>query len=219
MKRFQRVSVGMAMLFGLAAAPVLGQVNVSVRGGASLATLGGSAADSIPSKGNRTGLNVGATATFGLSENMGLQLGLGYAQKGVAMSEAGAEITFGLDYIEVPVLLQIGIPTQGSFSPHVYLGGSVAFESKCEIGVSFGGISGAVACDEPASEFQLATKSTEFGAVGGVGASIAAGESLSITLDVLYNLGLSSVDDSTPAESLKNRAWSFLAGVSFPLGG
>ena len=52
----------------------------------------------------------------------------------------------------------------------------------------------------------------------GVGLDIATSGSLSITLDVFYNLGLTTVDDSTPADDLKNRAWSILAGASFPIG-
>ena len=39
--------------------------------------------------------------------------------------------------------------------------------------------------------------------------------SLSVSLDVLYNFGLSSIAES---DDVKNRAFSILAGITFPIG-
>lgn len=68
------------------------------------------------------------------------------------------------------------------------------------------------------SDFGAPVKSIDIGAMGGAGLSIATGESLAVTLDVLYDLGLSTIDDSSNPDDVKNRAWSIVAGVSFPIG-
>ena len=51
--------------------------------------------------------------------------------------------------------------------------------------------------------------------MAGAGIDIATSGSLSVSLDLLYNFGLSSITESTDE---KNRAFSILAGVTFPIG-
>ena len=40
-----------------------------------------------------------------------------------------------------------------------------------------------------------------------------------ITFDVLYNFGFTTLDDSDSPDDVMNRAWSFLVGLAFPVGG
>lgn len=68
------------------------------------------------------------------------------------------------------------------------------------------------------ADFGVPVKSIDIGAMGGAGLSIATGGSLAVTLDVLYNLGLTTIDDTSDEDDVKNRAWSIVAGVSFPVG-
>ena len=58
-------------------------------------------------------------------------------------------------------------------------------------------------------------KSMDFGAMAGAGMDIATAGSLSGSVDVLYNLGLSSNAES---DDVKNRAFSIVAGAAFPIG-
>ena len=58
-------------------------------------------------------------------------------------------------------------------------------------------------------------RSIDFGAMAGLGIDIATSGSLSVSLDVLYNLGLSSISES---DDVKNRALSIMAGIRGPLG-
>ena len=58
-------------------------------------------------------------------------------------------------------------------------------------------------------------KSTDFGAMAGPGIDIATSGSISVPLDVLYNLGPSSNPESG---DVKNRAFSIMAGIGGPLG-
>lgn len=202
-----------AALFALGLVPVTAQTQttLSFRAGASIATLGG---DDIPDADSRTGLNVGGGLTFGLSENLGVLVGATYAQKGATAIAEGAEITFELDYLEIPVLLQLGVPTSGSISPRFFLGPAVGAEIGCEVEGTEGGVTVSADC----SDFGAPIKSVDIGAMGGAGLSMSTGGAMSITLDVFYNLGLSTIDDSSNPDDVKNRAWSILGGVSIPVG-
>lgn len=187
------------------------QTTLSVRAGASIATLGG---DDVTDAESRTGMNVGAALTFGVSDNLGVHVGAGYAQKGATSTADGVDATFKLDYIEVPVLLELAVPTTGSISPRFFLGPAISVEAGCEVEGTDQGVTVTVDC----SDFGAPVKSIDIGAMGGAGLSIATGESLAVTLDVLYDLGLSTIDDSSNPDDVKNRAWSIVAGVSFPIG-
>lgn len=202
-----------AMLVALLASTsgLAGQTTLALRGGASVATLGGSDVENADS---RTGLSIGGAVTFGVSPNVGIQLGGAFVQKGATETEQGVDIKFSLDYVEVPLLLRVAVPTAGSISPHFMAGPAVSFEANCEVEGSAQGATVAVDCG--ASD--IATKSIDFGAMVGAGLDIGVSGAASITLDVLYDIGLSSIDDSGDSDDVKNRAWSLLAGVAFPIG-
>lgn len=202
-----------AGLFALGVVPVTAQTQttLSFRAGPSIATLGG---DDITDADSRTGLNVGAGLTFGISENLGVLVGAAYAQKGATATVDGAENTFKIDYLEIPVLLELGVPTSGSISPRFFLGPAIGAEIGCEVEGTEGGVTVSGDC----ADFGAPIKSVDIGAMGGAGLSMSTGGAMSITLDVFYNLGLSTIDDSADADDVKNRAWSILGGVSIPVG-
>lgn len=209
---FIRTFAALIVLSTFAVATTQAQTTLSVRAGASIATLGG---DDVTDAESRTGMNVGAALTFGVSESLGVQIGAGYAQKGATSTADGTDITFKLDYIEIPVLLSLGIPTTGSVSPRFYLGPAFSVEAGCEVEGTEQGVTVTVDC----GDFGAPVKSIDIGAMGGAGLSFVTGANLSVTLDVLYNLGLSTIDDTSDPDDVKNRAWSVMAGVSFPVGG
>ena len=113
----------------LGATGLAAQTTLGLHAGASIATLGGS---DVSDASSRTGLNVGAALTFDLSPNLGLQLGAGYVQKGATATEQGVSIEFALDYIEVPLLLRIAVPTTGTITPHFLVGPALGIKTKCE---------------------------------------------------------------------------------------
>ena len=200
------------------AVPEASAQTLGVRGGLSLATLSGEGDEDLD---NRTGIAVSGTVTFPLAPTVGLQLGLGYAQKGASVSDPDVDGTFALDYLEVPALVRFDVPTAGTISPRLYLGGALAYETSCALEGEADGFSASIDCDQLAEEtgIELQTKSFDIGAVAGAGLSFGTAGPVNITLDIFYNLGLTSIDDSADAEDVKNRAWAFLAGVEFGLGG
>ena len=126
-----------------------------------------------------------------------------YAQRKV---ESSGVVAFTQDVVEIPATL--GTRLAGGFvQPKLYLGAAAAFESKCSV-------------DAIAAPFgvgdctTLDTKSAVWSAVFGGGLDISLGL-IVITTDVRYNLGLTTINDSTDA---KWNTWMVLAGLGFRLG-
>lgn len=187
--------------------PLSAQTVLGIRGGVNIATLNEDGAD------NRTGVNLGVAVDVPLSESLGLQFGGFYSQKGAQDEVGGATATIALDYIEIPALLRYDLPASGGASVHFLLGPAVAFEASCNAEAADASASVSFDCDEAGID----SKSIDFGAMGGLGLDIGISESLRLTVEGLYNLGLISIDDA--GGDTKNRAFTIRAGVGFPLGG
>ena len=160
-----------------------------------------------------TGLKVGASAILPLTTSLDLQLGAGYAVKGATEQEFGVDIDLELGYLEIPLLLRFNPSVTGTISPHFMIGPALSFRVSCNAAVGAEGFEISVDCDD--EELGDEIKTLDLGAMAGAGIDIATSGSLSVSLDVLYNLGLSSIAES---DDVKNRAFSFLAGVTFPVG-
>ena len=187
-----------------------GQTNLTIRAGASLATLGGSDVVSADSRG---GIRVGASTLLPLRPNLDLQLGTAYATKGATEQEFGVDVEFEIDYLEIPLLLRFTPSIEGTLSPHFMVGPALALRVGCSAKAGAEGVEISVDCDD--AEFGDEIKTMDFGAVAGAGLDIPTSGSLTVSLDVLYNLGLSSISESG---DVKNRAFSILAGITFPIG-
>ena len=184
------------------------QTTLLVQGGASLATLGGSDVDSADSQ---AGIRVGASAILPLRTNLDLQLGAAYAAKGATEQEFGVDIELGLGYLELPLLLRFQPSVGGTISPHFMVGPALALRVSCNAAATGAGLEISIDCDDDFDDL----KSMDFGAMAGAGMDIATSGSLSVSVDVLYSLGLSSISES---DDVKNRAFSIVAGVAFPIG-
>jgi len=215
MPRCIRASGTAIVALALAIAPVSAQTVLGLHIGTSIATLGGSDAGNPSS---HAGLSVGASLTFPLAHVLGIQVGADYVQKGAKDSSTGTEVTLANNYIQVPVLLRVGIPSAGLFGAHILVGPDVSFQTGCTAKGSGGGVNVSVDC----SQFGLDLKTVDFGAMGGVGFDFGLpGSGLTITVEGLYNLGLSSIIKSggnIGNLDVKNRVFTVRAGVGLPLG-
>ncbi len=221
MKRASSILVA-ALLLALVATPGQAQnLSAGVQGGIGFANLGGDTEGTE----SKLGWSGGAFFAADLHEYFRLQFVGQYVRKGAKDSEAGIDIKFNLNYIEVMVPFTLTIPVQNSpLMPHIFAGPALAFELDCAVSGEAGGVSVDIGCDEfsdlsgdPDDDIQ--TKSIDFGVVFGGGADIALGNG-AITLDVLYNLGLTNVNDTPGFEdfSIKNKNLQILAGYRFFFG-
>jgi hypothetical protein len=204
--------IALSAAFALAPIAAEAQVIVTARGGVNVANIDGD--DVLINPDSRIGLNLGGSLTLPLSDNLGILLGAIYSQKGAKLTAEGGEATFALDYIELPALLALSFPTDGPLGARFLLGAAVAFELNCEVQASTEGVELTVGCDQPEAENEINTEAFDIGGVGGVGLTWDAGETFQLSLDVLYNLGLTSIAED---EDAKNRTFSVQAGLGFPL--
>ncbi len=190
----------------------IAQMQIGPRAGLNIANLGGDDADELvgQSLDSKTGFNVGIFFMYQFSNMFAIQPEAYYSMKGATYKESGGELTVTLDYFEVPLLLKLIIPLEGSnIRPSIFAGPAIGFNTTSKIKVEFDGESEEV-------DMKDDTKSTDFSLVfgGGIGFMVGKNE---LGFDIRYILGLSSIDDSSDAIDLKNTAFSFNVYFGFSL--
>jgi hypothetical protein len=211
MPRCIRMCLVAVAALALAGLPLSAQKVLDLHVGVSIATFGGSDAGT---PGSRTGVSAGASLTVPASNLLGIQVGAGYVQKGAKDNIEGVTLTLAMDYIEVPVLLRIGIPSTSSLSAHIVVGPAVAFRAGCAGKGAQGGVKVSVDCDQLA-QLGVDLVKTDVGAMGGLGLDIATHADVKVFVDALYTFGLRSIESGTHT---KNRAFTLQAGLGVPLG-
>jgi Outer membrane protein beta-barrel domain len=167
--------------------------------GVNLATFGGSDAGDASS---RIGFAFGGFMTFELSPKFAIQPEVLYSMKGAKYKDPAGDVTLKFDYIEIPILATILVPSaSGGVTPRFYAGPNIGFK-----------ISSKASSDGGSVDVE-GVKSTDFGLT--VGAGLGFGGEKGFLLDARYTLGLSSIDDGSPAASVKNNCFSILGGMSF----
>jgi hypothetical protein len=159
------------------------------------------------------GFTGGGFIRFGAG-SVALQPELLYVTKGVKFDDpegTDAEVKFKLDYIEVPVLLFLGLS-----SAYVVVGPAFAFEAACSFEGEGDGTSVEFDCDDP--EFgEFERKKFDVGAMFGAGLAFPAGPG-SLIVDGRFNLGVMNIIDDETNNSFKHRTLYFTAGYQIPLG-
>lgn len=204
--------------------PLEGQFRFS--GGYDLTTFLGSGAEGAS---NRSSLGVGGSAVL-LTAGPVILIAEGYyRQKGArsvaefnqqVFEEGAAEI--GLDYIEIPVLARVNLPTvRQRFVP--YLNAGPAFGWKIDCGVRFQEATGAAeqSCDDLEGEnLEETLRSYEQGLVVGGGLDIAVlGGVGAVNIDARMTRGLSRINETAEGGEVRNRAFSLMLGYSFGIPG
>ena len=157
---------------------------------------------------SRSGFHAGADLAIGLSPMFGIQAGAAYSQKGASDEEFDA--TIAVDYIDVPVLFVLSVPTEGNITPRLFAGGVASFKMSCKLK---GGGQSVDCTDEDIGTL----KSSYFSALFGAGIKFGVGPG-GLLLDVGYQLGLTNlVDDET--ETVKANVIQASLGYRFPIGG
>ncbi len=163
---------------------------LGLEAGANFANLIGSDVSSITSdNANRLGFVGGGYLSLNLSPSFAIRPEVLYEQKGVAIS--GSSTSDELDYIEVPVLLKIGLGTP-IINPNILIGPAFSWNTlaKASNGSSISGIN-----------------SSDVGLVGGVELDID-----KFNVSGRYELGLDNIQKNT---NVQNGTFTFLVGFSF----
>ena len=204
--------------------PVSAQTTISLMGGLNTASID-LETDAHPASSIQpvTRMSVGLAATFPTSERFGIQLGGTYSQKGGGLEaqEDGATISSSIkfDYIEVTLLARMRFPLSGErVTAHLLAGPALGLQSSCQLAMSGRQgtveVTSSISCDE----HDLVAKDYDIGLAGGGGIGIGLTDQLQMTLGLLYTYGLSNIDDTGSANTLRNRALTLRAGFDFPIG-
>jgi len=197
-------------VFSLFSLTSYAQMQFGVKAGLNISNLSGSDAGSPDSK---TGFAGGVFFMYQFSNMFAIQPEAYYTMKG-AKQKGNFEgydytATLSLDYIEVPVLLKLIIPIQGSkINPSIFAGPSIGFNTTHKAKVEVAGQS---------SESDMQNiKSTDFGLVFGGGLGFPMGKN-ELGFDIRYILGLGTIDDSSAKSDVKNGVINFNAYFGFSL--
>jgi len=210
-------TVAVAATLLLSAAPARSQgLGIGVEGGPTFADF--SVSEGGADLESRTGFRVAGVLRYGFAGPLGLQTGVGLAQKGTSLSTTDAD--YRVSYIEIPLLITATIPAPAAVSPRVFVGSQVGIESSCEIS-GLSGVPDAVDCTaQEAGEAGLDTKSTNVDLVFGGGLDFQLSGPLTLTLDGRYDLGMSDINDLSGTDvtnEIKNRSFSASAGILLSL--
>lgn len=178
--------------------------------GLNLAKFGG---EDVGDVDTRTGFQAGIYASLPLGKVVAIAPSLAYSQEGTKGDVGGGvTTTFKLSYLELPVMLKLSAPLQGSgkIRPYVMAGPAVAFELSCRLEASNGSQSASADCDD--DQVNLDTRKVLFGVHFGAGIEIDR-----VFIGAKYQLGLTSLDD-TGGVDVKNRVIAIMAGYGFRLG-
>jgi hypothetical protein len=188
------------------------QMQLGLKAGLNIATVSGSDADNLfeTSLDSRTGFNGGLFFMYQFNNLFAIQPEAYYTMKGASKEISGTTITLKLDYVEIPVLFKVIIPTAGTnLKPSLFVGPALAFNTGAKVKGEYQGQSAEIDIDSVVT-------STDFSLVfgGGVGFMIGNNE---LGVDIRYSLGLTSWDDETDPYDVKNNVLSFNAYFGFTL--
>jgi len=193
MKRFALI---MFMIMAFAASASAQGMMFGLKGGLNIAKMSG---DDVPDE--ATWLYGGAGGVyFGYAFNdmFAIQPEVLFMMKGMNIDVLDESFKVKLNYIDVPVLLKVSIPTEGSFKPSIFAGPYFGFLMSAKI-------------DDEDIKDQV--KSMDYGLVFGAGMNYMLAEDKGfISLDARYGMGLTTVDDTDAEDDLKNMGITIMIG-------
>lgn len=198
---------------------------IGLRGGLNLTDFAGDDAGDV---GYTDGLNAGGSFQVLSIGPVSIGPEIYYAEKGADRNLADGTVSFGLDYLEVPVIARLYLPGGSVARPYLQGGPSFAWNLDCGVTVDASngsGVEGASgACEELLSGEGLRStvEDYETGMVAGAGVDIALpGGVATLNLDGRYTRGLTRVARGPDGEDVEtsNRGFTLMLGLGFGLGG
>lgn len=199
MKKSMLLIACVAMIAIVAGAlPAQAQSAKGLKAGLTMSTFTGSDADAIGvSPDYRMGFAFGGYTSYKISPNMSFQPEAYYAMKGAKYEDGGESLEFKLNYLQIPLLFVMQPAAGKSF---FYAGPDVGINLSAKVKAESGGLSAEEDLDE--------VKSLDLGLTVGAGLTFS-----QYSLEARYTMGLSSFDDTTDPDDLKNSGFTFLLGM------
>jgi len=190
------------MLFAVSAYAGDGKIMLGIKAGLDMANLTG---DDVSDTSIKMGAVGGAFMCYKVTDLIAIQPELLFAMKGAKGDTSGVDVQWKINYIEIPVLLKVLLPTEGKIKPALYAGPAIGIliSSKFE--------------DEDWKDF---TKSTNFSLVAGAAVAYQL-EKGAVFGEARYDVGLATIgkteDDVSGEEpSIKTSDIMVMVGYAFP---
>lgn len=181
-------------------------IQFGIRGGGNAARLTGADVQDLEGTiKNKVGLVGGIFLAFNIGKIVTIQPEVLYTMKGSQIQDPLGEYTGKLygDYLEIPLLLKIRIPTPG-VQPAIFAGPSVGFKLREKFQLN--------GEDIPLEESLL--ENNDYGAIFGAGLDFGR----HFMIDVRYSVGLkkvlTAIEEGTQPD-VKNGVWSATIGIAF----
>ncbi len=215
----KRTLISLCILLFFLSSTVFAQLpfRLGIKGGLNIANL--SFDPALPTGNDnkaRTGFLGGAMVEFNIAPWFAIQVEPTYITKGCKLTtnNSSYEVNVKLNYLEIPVLLKLKIPSPGKINPYIIAGPSIGFRLSANT-------------ETPAGEFDVKneTQSTDFALDFGAGAGIYIAPFIDLVIDARYSLGLSNLLNNTGQEDfiginnqkIKSAGFQISAGVMFGL--
>ncbi len=218
MKRLIITIFAIVVVFTLSSASVSAQgLTGGFKGGMNIANLHGKDVKELEEEMgvdlvSKMGFCAGGFITYNINDMFAIQPELLFTMKGVKAEEEvlgeTVKVTMKVNYLEIPVLAKLSIPTPGNVRPSLFVGPSLAIKLSSKLKIEYAG--------ESEEEDIEELKSTDFGLVFGGGIDFGLGRG-KLTVDARYTLGLTKVHEPEEGEEIdiKNGAISIMVGYFF----
>ncbi len=143
-------------------------------------------------------------------------LGLNNPEELELLLENGGTLEYGLDYVELPILARINLPTKGMLRPYINGGPSFAWQIDCGFKANAVSQSTQFDCSQlERDNIEETLRDYEVGMVLGGGVDLALGMlggTSGLNLDIRYNRGLSRLAKLDGGVEVTNTAWTAMLG-------
>ncbi len=175
-----------------------------VKAGIDFANISSSGGGVSVSPSNRTGFIVGVFADLPVAPHFAIQPEALYVMKGASLAldviGFSGTGTVKFDYLEIPVLAKVSVPTSSEAVPYVFAGPTFSFLLRAK----------ATATGFPDTDVKSDFKTTDVGIAFGGGVQFGM-----FLAELRYTLGLTNIDNTNSGITEKNRALAIMAGIRF----
>jgi len=182
----------------------------------SIATLVGSDTDGAES---RTAAYFGLSVIFHPEGSVfGFETGLGYVPEGASVRVNGGAASIEITDLEVPLLLRVAIPIEGSsVRPVLVGGGSVGSRIGCKIAAESGSASASIDCDDSAFQGVFQLKDYDLAWTLGADLELPIGSTFRLVPSLRYTRGLVDIGDTANNADAKTQVFKIGASGRFVL--
>ena len=159
-----------------------------------------------------SGISGGVFFKVNAGDIVAIQPEILYIQRGATTTTENDPngVTLGVDYLQVPILLKVQIPTDGKIFPFVYVGPYGAFELNNDFSAS--AFDGILTINDEAD-----VNDFDYGAAVGAGMDFQI-DNLFIGFDARYDIGMSKIlEIDNSDQDMKNRAFTIFASMGVNL--